>query len=551
MQGFGKLESDIKSLVELTKATHNLFKGVPAQVNKNNGLNAKTREEITKLFRDQRSYLLSISNEAKSNPNLRLLEQQAITMLARIEEEQRHLNYVLNDQIGQQTKLASVQALIQLFGKDFQESQQLKRLLDLVRFTKYLDPNEFIIQENLQTFSIACSYYQRKDKIPRKGVIIIPGFSEHRLGYRGLALMIANEGYAVMTMDLPSQGGSVNSAIGYSIGLAAEWVAYVAQRMRYQYKVDRIGVVGHSHGAFSALFAAGGYSEKVEHDIFEFARRYQEADAELGMTLSKTLTMTDEQKIQTIIKNREIAYEGIKSLLVESIKRLHFNEGSTQYPGKIDAIVALGPPPSTQYAIKDMKFLLAVMKNKRVPYQVVRLATNLIKKAHDADRSLDGKFKKMHTEFDVGNGPAMPKGVASVLSTAVYDKKAFAEYLMNMKNPYDYFNLLRFFSQDDKGAARSQLISYFVRKYLQTIPKLFIYGGKDQFQKGLSAEQVEGVYTICANAASKSGNLNIIRYDDMTHGLSDGRDPGNDGRTIVGASGAVTNDIISFLNHHL
>ena len=350
------------------------------------------------------------------------------------------------------------------------------------------------------------------------------------------------------------------------MGVDWEWIATTIKRMRAQFGLKKVGVLGHSHGAYASLFAAGGYSKQLENDIYVIFERFSQTFAEFMKWYKDNEKLYTQPQASPIFQNYQRIldeeYKAIIKAMLDSIRRTRFNEGASEFPGKIDAIIALSPPRSTQYAFKTsgLRGLLDLAKSKMVPYQAVRAAMGfsnymVTKQDRNTDPAAAGiskYLKKMNTDLKMEVTEPDWKGTAHIMSLAIYDKSALVDYLIKMKNPYDYFNILNFFNDEAKKSSdqKYQFISHFVKK-IQEIPKLFIYGGKDGFLKGLSQEEIEGVYTICANAEEKTGNLTIERHPELAHHLMQGRRAGNDLNTMIMSSPAVMGQVTNFFKHHL
>jgi len=560
MPDFNAIEAEFKKLKKIISDTVTFFKRSV------NGQFAKTKRVPTesvkgfKVFQTARKTSLTrIATFAKGIPQLNNFEKEIEVMLSRISYEDNDIQLLSTPNLTTEQITYRLQNLESLLIEDQKNTKEAGYLLDLVRYLKFFDINEFFIKD--ATISAApCTLYQHKSAAPQKGVLIVPGFSEVRQNYQGMALILAKQGYRVIVTDLPSQGTNASKGAFYSLGLAAEWISGITRYFRAS-GIQRVGVVGHSFGAYSILFAAGGYSLDAERNLFIYYDRYQRTAKEMISFYEKLQNSKRDftrQEVDTISQNAvkfeaelELAYNNLMGTIEISIRRQQ-----TMTQGRIDVIVALAPPMTVQYAIKDMATMLKLMKFRAIPSRIVGGVTNILDRIALSDRNIDPKsgawMKKMDTEF-MAHAVAIPQSPVKIGPIAIYDKKAFAEYLLKMKDPHDYFSLMHYFSQTDKvlGRLPSELIASFVRNHFQRIPKLFIYGAKDHFLRGLSGDQIEGVYMMCGNAEQKKGNTEIKRYEDRGHALAKGRSDKIDMMTVVGTSGDTTNDIASFLNHHL
>ncbi|TAL57367.1 MAG: hypothetical protein EPN86_02220 [Nanoarchaeota archaeon] len=567
MLDFDKVEEEFKKLKTIINDTIAFLRtNVNGKFSATQQLTAMTLNGIKNFQYSRKTSLNKIARLVKGVRELDKFEKEIELLISRVSAEDNDIAFlsygISHLTIGVEQVTSHLLNLEKRLLQDQQNINEASYLLDLNRYLKFLDLNDFFIKDAVIN-SAPCTMYQLKTATaPQKGAIVVPGFGEVRQNYQALALSIAKDGLRVVTMDLPSQGKDAKEDAVYSLGLASEWIAGIARYFRTS-GIQKVGAVGHSFGAYSILFAAGGYSMYAERNIFIYYERYQDAASKMvsyfeGLQKVKSDHTFTEKELKTIEYNAVKFEAELKFNFDSLISTIEFSisRQQTTGQGRIDVIVALAPPASVRHATKPGEGITKMMGSPFVPKRVVKGFARLIDMWGESDRNVDPRagqgFKKMKTEFMI-RPSVVPKGPIRLGGIAIYDKKAFAQYILNVKDPNDYFSLIHYFSQPDKvlGRPPSPFLTEFVNSYYQRIPKLFIYGTKDHNMRGLSPAQIEPVYLMCGNAEEKKGTTEIKRYEGRGHGITKGRDDKNDMNTVMGASGDTTNDIISFLNHHL
>ncbi|MEK6967945.1 MAG: alpha/beta fold hydrolase [Nanoarchaeota archaeon] len=562
MPDFNRIEAEFKKLKTIINDTVLFFRtSVNGMYSKNKRFPAGAINSIKKFQQSKKTSLNKIAQFAKENPQLGKFENEILVIINRINFEDNNIQMFSNPNSTVEQVTSTLLNYEKLILQDQKNITDAAYLLEMYRYMKFFDVNEFFIKD-VTIGSAPCTLYQHKSVAsPQKGIITVCGFGEARQYYKGMAMVLAKQGYKVASMDVPSQGSNATADIQYSLGLAAEWLQNIVRSFRAS-GIQKIGVIGHSYGAFTCLFAAGGYSLTAERDTYIYYDRYKKTAAEMVSYYGKLQKYTrdfTQPELNNILQNAEkfdreleSAYSGLIRTLETSIQRQQ-----TTGAARIDAVISLSAPQSAQRARRDVEWLLKVMKNKFTPKKLVQIITGFANNMTiSRDRSMfpgRGFGMKMKSEIRIPKVPLSKNAIHIAGPTVVFDKKTFAEYMLKMKDPNDYFTLMNYFSKTDKvlGRPPSELISTFVRNHLQKIPKLFIYGTIDPLLQDLGKDEIEGVYLMCANAEKKRGNTEIKRYEDRGHGLIKGTDNSNEWATPVATSGDTINDIVSFFNKHL
>lgn len=109
------------------------------------------------------------------------------------------------------------------------------------------------------------------NNISEKAVLITPGFLTYRQLYYNLASFLAEDGYTVLVHDIPSQGES-RGKYGFEEG--SENVLRLILYLKKQYKIKKVGLIGHSLGGVISLFALMNYDTAVDKKVREVAESF-------------------------------------------------------------------------------------------------------------------------------------------------------------------------------------------------------------------------------------------------------------------------------------
>ena len=107
-------------------------------------------------------------------------------------------------------------------------------------------------------YGIVGTVYGKKGVPAIKGLVVIHGMWSTREELDFFNKRLADQGYYVYAINLPGHGEDLSN---FDIALASEYVSTAVQVLRLS-GIKKVGVIGHSAGAVSALFAVCGYNRK-------------------------------------------------------------------------------------------------------------------------------------------------------------------------------------------------------------------------------------------------------------------------------------------------
>lgn len=339
-------------------------------------------------------------------------------------------------------------------------------------------------------------YLEDPKRIPNKAVIVLHGFLGDRGAMDLLCSRIAHQGYMACSFELPGHylKEHMKPEDEFRVGLTCEYIYHAVEFVRKRYNVKRVAVIGHSIGAVASLFSLGYYNREIEDKIYGLFDSY-----------SSILEKLRSDKSNPLIDELESLYIQIKSLIFNALRWTRFEVG------RIDAVIAISPPRKFQVDFSP-SMARTILKFKRL------LGT---RQKHPKT----GKFA-----YKLG-------------SFRTYEIEKFVEYVINVKNPLDYMNLIEFFSNlAERG--RMNLIKYYRIKYILDTPKLLLYGKYLDIMNRLifptQFREYEGVYS--------SWNMDIKSYPFKGHWLCHGFGAL---KGKAATSSKVVTDIIKFLEEKL
>ena len=315
-------------------------------------------------------------------------------------------------------------------------------------------------------------YAKDFSSLPKKAILVIPGFHASRTLYDVFCKAVANEGYLAYVIDMPAHGDS--GGISFDIALTSEWLMKAMKIARGYFGVQEFGLVGHSTGSIAAMYALSGYNRTVEKKLYEVFYEYE-----------RFLEQEHSKEDNSVSQSAMVFYEQIIAIIFDSIKQGVINMKNLMYGGKVSFVACIAMPPrfQSQFPPALSRFINRIPKMLHgVLFDL--LGNNAAKKASKDEKGIS-RFKKdkKYNGFEL-------------IYLRIPEVRPFMKYLASMKNPIDYMNLLNFFSEESKytehlisrlhggklnvaDKKRGQFIRYFRDKYILGVPKVFMYGTND------------------------------------------------------------------------
>lgn len=351
-------------------------------------------------------------------------------------------------------------------------------------------------------------YVKDFTKIPKSGVVILPGFGASRTIYDLLCRSIAREGLLAYVIDLPSHGSQGN----FSFALISEYAIHAVKIIRGYFQVNKVGLIGHSTGAICTIFALVGYNRRTESELFDLFEKYSETLKKLeGWENHPRIDLVHKDYEDWLVKELDRYLNLIKRVILNSVKETRFNLQSLTYSGRIDLVLCISMPPRFQFAFPPA----AAHLQKNLPAKIVKEFMKVPNLRAEKASELPGRFAKFKRDKNF-------KGV-QFINFKMPDHREFLRYAISVKNPLDYLNLLNHFADE------SEFVKKFRNKYILGVKKYFLYGSKDElmikpvdpfikflkfFEKseGNPDEYIESIYSML--------NGKIMRFEGLNHALS-------------------------------
>ena len=456
------------------------------------------KKKINDLFR---SYLKSF------NMILRIEIDIDVEEARRLHKIEQYINFL--KKISQKDFQEQIQQLMVLryrvnewVKQDYGEASRLKIMVDNVlnlevnikKIAEFTDDFSHIMSWPLNIGTSHGTIYIDSLKHNNKGLVLFHGFLGNNFGLDLFAKRCANRGYTVLSLNLPLHHLDKSH---FRLGIASEYVLTGANYLRTKCKVSKVGVVAHSAGAASSMFAACNYNHKLELEIYWLVEKIIELIKDNEGIIKKYYNKKED--VRTLDKTLapfEEPYTKLKRDILESIKSGTLNNA------KIDAFVFLAAPRDMSTTLPGVDLL------RRFSPVTVKKIFNIVQ---------GGFVKEMAREGNPMNWQGNKEGyiIWQHFYLKFEDMHSFAKYLLNIKNPCDYMNLINYFASLPNEKENARFINYFRRKYIYDIPKLFMYGTLDMMVRPFFSEKgkLESVYSMF-------GNHQIIRIKGMAHFLN-------------------------------
>lgn len=370
----------------------------------------------------------------------------------------------------------------------------------------------------------------------RNGIVLSHGISASRYNLLNLADVLSRLGYLVLAIDLPKH--NVNQGMDLTLGGIAELIRDSVIYLRKVHGVRNVAVIGHSLGAVGNLLASAGYTSRTEREIYilwERIRRAIEKYESYSKAYGRLRPGARNITLQDLTRDKgfmgflnEIAayYTRIKGIILESLKAR--DQRSPFY--FVDCCVLLAMPAECKKAFVGSSLL------KRLPNKWIKRIWETL--MHES------AIRLIMKEGNIFNYVEDRTNALKWWYLKVENPSEFINYFTTVKEPADFISLMGILSKFSHKDGKVSFIDYYLKKYVLSIPKLFIYGKWDlllrPFMPG-SRKKLEEVYRAYGNSNIIQGNYSHILV----------RKPFQQGATVAVTSDVVLQNIIHFLNKHM
>lgn len=373
-----------------------------------------------------------------------------------------------------------------------------------------------ITRQDVSLGNIHGTVYFKQNTSPRKGVLLVHGLSGNRLGLGELAQRLAEYGYFALSIDLPMHFDNPDSNI--SFGHVSELITGSIMVMKSSFGITRVTVIGHSWAGVAALFSAAGYNSEIENGIYQTWERIKWFAEHLENDTRESGPAKGQQYIEEI----ERSYIRLKEFVLKSLKT-----GMAAHSSVV-GYVLLAPPANVKAAFPAIDIL------KKVKIKFVEKAFQFI---------LD--YPPVRQIYREGNPVGYVKPDDSYFRWQFFktrDIHSFLEYVSKVKQPKDFLKLVEDIGKFRHKDGMINFFEYYLRNYLLSKPKLFIYGRYDWYLKPFmpgNRSRLERFYESCGNAT--------IYYGSFAHVMMN--NPKQQNAAIAVTDYGVTEMVIRFLEN--
>jgi len=382
-----------------------------------------------------------------------------------------------------------------------------------------------VVQHEYHSGLVYGTVFAPKEGIPSRGVILVPGISGFRHAFDFLSTLLVKHGYFVLAIDLPSHFKNPNKL---TLGLAAETITEAVGILRIQFKMKHVGVVSHSLGAVSALFANAGYNSGLEKTIYQYWSEIETYIHNYGRLIEKH--NHELKELTGIISQIDDTYTKMKKVILESLK---YKISSKSVP---DCHIFLAPEPNAKGAVPGMGIL------KKLKFPALKMITRKLFHAPNvknwAKECGDPNLKPTIDDDKIG--------WQFFQTNEIYD---FLDYFLDMKEPGDYLTLVNAIAKFKHQKGKINFFEYYLKKHIRDVPKLFMYGKWDITVNGLfgvpiipgMSGKLHSFYADMGNARTIRGNYSHVFNEDKYAAM----------QFYVAKHPKVIRDIIHFLDKNI
>jgi len=383
--------------------------------------------------------------------------------------------------------------------------------------------------------------------IPNRGIILVHGVFSAKESLSVLGKRLASLDFVVLSIDTASHG---ESRAKFKLGTICENIQNAVSWLRSQ-GVRKVGVIGHSLGTVCAIFAIGGYNNKVEDRFYKTTTKLIEEIKNIKKPLDKIAEYSSKGSSERDYAdqyNRAVyhstllikQYAELKQIILDGLKEMY------QSNSRIDCAVLLSAPKTCQMFFPP-KIAWAI---KHLPKVLGRKGTRLF--AQGLTKGYFWKYKKQEGKNTMLPDYSSKKGRAQILGGTIENIHESFDYAQTVKNPYDFLKDINYFCDNVKNPDKTTNFIRYYRDFIRRTPKLYIYGLADK-------PMIKGLYKtlIPITEANKLelekhyanfGATDIVRVPDVDHYLN------TDIKSVAFQAGRlprITYKIVTFLNNYL
>ncbi|MCB9358746.1 hypothetical protein H6503_02350 [Candidatus Woesearchaeota archaeon] len=543
---FGFVMKKLQSDANLDKKTKRKAKDMINNTNKEHELVPRVRDAIEQLksnpsLEQQKSILHEVRKlitQYKKDLNDFLcietnIEIEEARKIHRIDHYVKFLRHVKNfDNLVRQLEELKKRAEQWVY----QDSIDMKRLLQYsIKLDYGAKQNELSQKEDIENVKVEriniggvpALYIYHPEINTNRGIVFQHGITGNKENYITLAKRMVLQGYRNVSIDMTAHGEDRNN---FRLGKNSEYIHIAAAFLRSR-GCSNIGVVGHSAGAASAIFAMSGYNSDVEERWFHQVTLLKE---HLEHINKKVISGTiDQYKINEFIHLAE-SYQQLKQIIVEALDKMYKSNS------KIDCAVLMAAPLRFQKVFpENMSRKLKQFGKGAIRKRIFRMIGYLGTKAAQQMEKKNQTDPEMYHKYNRGQGTDAQLKSWHMIS--IYDT---FDYIEKLNNPYDFISALIFLASKTKYDDNKTSFFKYYYNYIRKIPKFAMYGISDEVLKpleGSNMKELDEHYTSL-------GLIKKNRYWNLYHAMSKENDPAT---YEIGKHQQITRDIMIFLNDHL
>jgi len=371
-----------------------------------------------------------------------------------------------------------------------------------------------------------------------RGIVLVHGITVDKENLLILGKRLATQNYIVYTIDTTSHGENTEK---FRLGRNSELIHEAVGWLRHIGVMD-VGVIGHSAGAVSTLFALSGYNAAVENEFYGQVERVMKISDELAVEINNKIKSKEDTG--EVLKDKTIReklyefdneYTKLKKIILDGLKNMFAGRS------RINAAVLLAAPITFQFVFPKTATQFLKKRGKKTIQRIGWVYTHIVGSGGERLFSL----LRITPRSPVYKSIAQ-KDEAQYLNLIIplSDFYDFLDYIENIKNPYDFINWINFLCEKKRRPDKSTQFFIYYRNFIRKTPKLFIYGLGDQLLRPLKKNNMQELEEHYKNF----GETDIVRYPNVGHQLNK---EGKDWEHLSGKLPRMTYKMVMFLNRYL
>ncbi|MFH0874496.1 MAG: hypothetical protein V1859_01035 [archaeon] len=407
---------------------------------------------------------------------------QIINLLVVLDDTMRSFNTIPNTTIREMTNrlIELKRQAFALMNTNIDTKLQNNRLTEVIAEIQKFNQTNYLVTENrIKIFSKEVQvqgglvFLKENDVLNKVLIYLLPGFDNDTFVMKKLADELVAKGNGQVVCFLSNISGQVGTDSQFIISHMSEMVIRMSYQLKEEYSPKKIIVIGFSTGAMAALLALLGYYTGQDYrELKPRLLHYQQLK-------KKKLELNP--AYDPILENNAMAEE-TESFFYNSIGYL-----------QAEKLILIGCPLSLPEAIE---------RGFHLPIKWFARKEHEFRQQRKQDKSGIPLYKNL--------APNMWDDVR-------YDQfLSLLTHLAEDTNPFDHMDALKlcvFFNKNIRVAGpHARLIEKI--KNAEQVPKLFMYGQKDIYRRGLSKEDL-------VRRAQILGNSKLAEYEGLNHFLQD------------------------------